>query len=570
MSRLQRTSSVSSNGAELHAGGEGAEIATKSREVIDGLKKLYSTKLKSLEKRYDFGDFHSPLLSDADFEAKPQVLMIGQYSVGKTSFIEYLLGRPFPGQRVGPEPTTDRFVAVMHEDEERTIPGNAACVSPDLPFGGLSMFGTAFLNKFEVAQLPAPLLEQLTIVDTPGILSGEKQRISRGYDFTQVARWFAERSDLILLLFDAHKLDISDEFQRVIEVLQGHSDKVRCVLNKADQVDQQRLLRVYGALMWSLGKVLKTPEVMRVYLGSFWAQPRQKHGDDGSGSTPEALFDAEERDLLDELRALPQHAAVRKVNELVKRARLVKVHACILGHLRDKMPAVFGMEKKQRELLDNMAENFREVQRKYHLPPGDFPPIDMFVRQCADRKFTKFPSLKTRELQDIDDMLTKDIPALMASLPKHSRVGVAGVENVPGANTLSNNPFATIVAVGRKEWEEVFQGRKAEYDAIFATLSLNANGRASGVCCMAPLQQQASAIVSQETLRSIWDLADQSKTGSLDADQFAVAMHLCKLAKQGEVVPSELPESLVPPNDKDLPQFGSPLQASALRRPAHV
>lgn len=548
MSRLQRTSSVSSkSGAELHAGGEGAEIATKSREVINGLKKLYATKLRSLEKRYDFGDFHSPLLSDADFEAKPQVLMIGQYSVGKTSFIEYLLGRPFPGQRVGPEPTTDRFVAVMHEDEERTIPGNAACVSPDLPFGGLSMFGTAFLNKFEVAQLPAPLLEQLTIVDTPGILSGEKQRISRGYDFTQVARWFAERSDLILLLFDAHKLDISDEFQRVIEVLQGQSDKVRCVLNKADQVDQQRLLRVYGALMWSLGKVLKTPEVMRVYLGSFWAQPRQKHGEDGNSGTPEALFDAEERDLLDELRALPQHAAVRKVNELVKRARLVKVHACILGHLRDKMPAVFGMEKKQRELLENMAENFRDVQRKYHLPPGDFPPIDAFVRQCADRKFTKFPSLKTRELQDIDDMLTKDIPALMASLPKHSRVGIAGVEN-PDTATFSNNPFASNNAtVGRLQWEELLQGRKEEYDAIFSTLSLDSNGRASGGSCMAPLQKHASATVSQDTLRSIWDLADQSKTGSLDADQFAVAMHLCTLAKDGEIIPAELPASLLPP-----------------------
>ncbi|KAG3104630.1 EH domain-containing protein 4 [Phytophthora idaei] len=565
--RFQRSGSApGKGGAELHAGGEGAEIAAKSREVIDRLKKLYATKLRPLEKRYDFGDFHSPLLSDSDFEAKPQVLMIGQYSVGKTSFIEYLLGRPFPGQRVGPEPTTDRFVAVMHGEEERTVPGNAACVSPDLPYGGLSMFGTAFLNKFEVAQLPAPLLGQLTIVDTPGILSGEKQRIARGYDFTQVARWFAERSDLILLLFDAHKLDISDEFQRVIEVLQGQSDKVRCVLNKADQVDQQRLLRVYGALMWSLGKVLKTPEVMRVYLGSFWSQPRQKHGDDGSSSTPEALFDAEERDLLDELRALPQHAAVRKVNELVKRARLAKVHACILGHLRDKMPAVFGMEKKQRELLENMGENFREVQRKYHLPPGDFPPIDAFVRQCTDRKFTKFPSLKSRELQDIDEMLTKDIPTLMTSLPKHTRVGIAGVEN-PENGSVSSNPFASITPVGRLQWEEELLGRKGEYDAVFATLSLDATGRAAGGSCMAPLQKQASTTVSQVTLRAIWDLADQSKAGSLDADEFAVAMHLCALAKEGEPIPAELPTSLVPHlSGKDQPQIGSP----AIRRPSII
>ena len=67
--------------------------------------------------------------------------------------------------------------------------------------------------------------------------------------------WFAQRVDRILLLFDAHKLDISDEFHSSIEAMKGHEDKIRIVLNKADMVDHQELMRVYGALMWSLGKV---------------------------------------------------------------------------------------------------------------------------------------------------------------------------------------------------------------------------------------------------------------------------------------------------------------------------
>jgi hypothetical protein len=42
------------------------------------------------------------------------------------------------------------------------------------------------------------ILNKITIIDTPGVLSREKQRARRSYDFTGVISWFAEKGDLIL------------------------------------------------------------------------------------------------------------------------------------------------------------------------------------------------------------------------------------------------------------------------------------------------------------------------------------------------------------------------------------
>jgi hypothetical protein len=83
---------------------------------------------------------------------------------------------------------------LINGPEERTIPGNALSVHPDLPFRGLERFGVSFLSRFEGSQMPSSVLRSVNLVDTPGVLSGEKQRTNRGYDFTKVVAWFAEVS----------------------------------------------------------------------------------------------------------------------------------------------------------------------------------------------------------------------------------------------------------------------------------------------------------------------------------------------------------------------------------------
>jgi len=437
---LDRTKKLQRKESILHSNSMRATSCDASRELISKIKDLYRGRVLPIEKKYGLYDFclqtDGPI-EDAEFDAKPMVLLLGQYSTGKTTFVRHLVGGDYPGMHIGPEPTTDKFMALVHGDESdaedddenelvedtaeernddknaktkitgRTMRGNSLTVTPELPFSSLSSFGTGFLSSFVGSISNAPLLKHVTLIDTPGVLSGEKQRLSRSYNFAKATKWFADRSDLILLLFDAHKLDISDELKDIIKVIRPHNDdKIRCILNKADGVTREQLVRVYGSLLWSMGKIFDTPEVARVYTGSYWDEPLQ-HDDFKS------MFESDEWLLIHELINLPKSCIERKVNELVKRIRMIKVHVCILAYLKKQMP-LFGKKIARENLIKNLDKVFNAVQSEYKLSEGDMPDVNEFnqcLREVED--FSKFKTVDKRTLRTLDEMITCDIPAIM-------------------------------------------------------------------------------------------------------------------------------------------------------------
>ena len=72
--------------------------------VAEGLKEIYKKKLLPLERESKFHEIQSPKMEDPDFDGikfkfcniikkvflgKPLVMLIGQYSTGKTTFIRW-------------------------------------------------------------------------------------------------------------------------------------------------------------------------------------------------------------------------------------------------------------------------------------------------------------------------------------------------------------------------------------------------------------------------------------------------------------------------------------------------
>lgn len=512
--------------------------------VLKGLKDLYKKHVKNIEEQYLFHKFFHPLLKDSDFEACPMIMLVGQYSTGKTSFIKYILQRDFPGIRIGPEPTTDRFVAIMHGTDERVIPGNALVMQADKPFTALQKFGGGFLNRLECAQMESKLLQKLTLIDTPGVLAGAKQENNRNYEFTKVMEWFANRADRILVLFDAHKLDISDEFKRVLLCLRGNDDKIRVVLNKADAVTTSQLMRVYGSMMWSLGKVINTPEVCRVYIGSFWNKPLKN-------PDLSQLFESEMEDLIADVKSVPRNGVLRKLNELVKRTRMAKVHAYIIGHLRSEMPWGMGKKQKQAKLIANLADEFFSVKKKHDLVLGDFPDVEQFQEKLSafDDFSRHFKKLDEKAMKNLDLALEVAIPKLMAQMPTYK-----DTSSEPNEDLAGDNPFGEDLGggsseiIGGADWA-VPSHKKIRYDNAFSDLPGSESGRVSGRNAMGIMKSAGQGLRTSE-LRQVWALADNDKDGHLSSEEFAVAMYLIEQASDGVPLPKTLPKDLIPPSQR--------------------
>jgi len=209
---------------------------------------------------------------------------------------------------------------------------------------------------------------------------------------------------------------------------------VRCLLNKADQVGERELFRVYGALLWSLGaslpplsrreqshsesdgcvccagNVVRTPEVLRVFVASMI-------DGDYTHDKMADLFDRERNSVINDLKSLPRDTRIRRINETVKRWRAVKTHAILCTHLASKFSWMsFSKADDQVTLLAGLEKTYKELARRHNLNVGDFPDPAIFRRTVREANIQVWDWEQTdeQELEAMEKAMTDTIHELLA------------------------------------------------------------------------------------------------------------------------------------------------------------
>ena len=262
----------------------------RAQALVQEIEGLLRAKVQPLFERYDL-DFQELLIP---LKWKPIVLIIGNYSSGKSTFINELLGSEV--QRTGQAPTDDSFTILTAPEpggEEQEIHGNAVVKDERLPFAALEDFGESLLAHLRLKYAQAPILEKMAIIDTPGMLDSVTEK-DRGYNYLGVVGELAQQADIIILMFDPLKAGtIKETYKAIRSTLPGatYEDRIHYVMNRIDECDNLTdLVRSYGTLCWNLSQMTGRKDIPRIFLTY-----SPDHANDFAGSE---VWESERHDLM--------------------------------------------------------------------------------------------------------------------------------------------------------------------------------------------------------------------------------------------------------------------------------
>lgn len=235
------------------------------KELQKQLQVKVKKKLEPLFAKYkmDFGGI------DAALKWKPIVLIIGNYSSGKSTLINEFVGQNI--QRTGQAPTDDSFTVITSDPGivNAETPGSTLVNDENLPFGHFKSFGEKLISHICMKQISSPKLSNMAIIDSPGMIDATSEN-DRGYDYMKVLGEFAKMADLIVLMFDPHKAGtIRETYNAIRNTLPEKSGEHRIifVMSRIDECDNlSDFTRSYGTLCWNMSQMTGRKDIPHIYL----------------------------------------------------------------------------------------------------------------------------------------------------------------------------------------------------------------------------------------------------------------------------------------------------------------
>ncbi|KAM9792672.1 sarcalumenin [Neosynchiropus ocellatus] len=402
-----------------------AEPSAEYTAAIKKLLSIYHTAIKPVEQAFKYNELRQHEVTDGEITSKPMVLFLGPWSVGKSSMINYLLGLHSTSQELytGAEPTTSEYTVVMHGEKTRTIEGIVMAADSSRSFSPLEKFGQGFLERLVGIEMPHKLLERVTFVDTPGIIENRKQQ-ERGYPYNEVCQWFIDRADLIFLVFDPTKLDVGGELEMLFKQMKGRESQIRLILNKADSLSTQDLMRVYGALFWSMAPLVNVTEPPRVYVSSFWPQ-------DYAVDTSRELFMKEEISLLEDLNQVIENQIENKIAFIRQHGIRVRIHALLVDRYLQTYYDRLGWFSDPYEVFQDIVTDpdkyyiFKSILAKTNVSKFDLPDKEAYQDFFGVNPVSSFKQLSQHcswsggcLLDRLEKAISQELPALLSSVSK--------------------------------------------------------------------------------------------------------------------------------------------------------
>ena len=322
---------------------------------------------------------------------KINILIVGEFSRGKSTFINALLGKPYLPANVNPTTATINIISFSETPGLTIEYSDGTTEMKKLPEAGINKFLDDFVSvknksadKIKLISLSLPEIERfrnIRIVDTPGVNDLDESRAEITIDYLSQA-------DACILLLDSQQpLSNSEKIFIESQIFRKDIKKLFYVINKIDQISntaqsiESQISRIENYVREKLVSELALPDEPKIYSVSSLEALKAKYK--SYSSTWSDKFSFFENDLINFAASTGTHERLE-----LHYARLLSIIDAGKDHLSRKI-ALLQMDHS--EIEKSILESKREqdlVQKEIKLMMDQIEAIKIELRDKVKSRLT--------------------------------------------------------------------------------------------------------------------------------------------------------------------------------------